>query len=71
MILGILGLGLAAAAVVYLTVSLERFLLPAYVSALKPFYLIPLLAELSFGLWLVFRNKGSIGSDRGKSTVTN
>jgi hypothetical protein len=67
---GILGLGLAAAAVVYLAGGLARFLLPAYVSTLEPLYLIPLLAELSFGLWLVFRNKpgdmpGETGPDPG------
>jgi len=48
-----LGYGLIAAAAVYLSGSLMRFILPEYLSAMQPAYVIPLLAELSFCLWLL------------------
>lgn len=51
----ILGYGLIAAAVVYLAGSLTRFLFPDYVSLITPIYIVPLIAELSFCLWLVVR----------------
>lgn len=51
----VLGYGLQAAAVVYLIGSLTRFILPAYVSMVEPFYIVPLLAELSFCLWLLVK----------------
>jgi hypothetical protein len=52
---GIFGYGLIAAAVAYLVGSFVRFLLPDYVSFIKPVYIIPLIAELSFCLWLLFK----------------
>jgi len=52
---GILGYGLIAAALVYLAGSLARFLLPGAVASIEPAYIIPLVAELSFALWLLFR----------------
>lgn len=52
---GLLGYGLIAAAVVYLIGSLVRFLLPDYLAIIQPIYIIPLIAELSFCLWLLFR----------------
>lgn len=51
----ILGYGLAAAALVYLTGSFTRFLFPDYLSLIQPAYLIPLIAELSFCLWLLVK----------------
>lgn len=51
----ILGCGLIAAAVVYLVGGFVRFLFPGDVSLVEPFYLIPLIAELSFCLWLLVR----------------
>jgi hypothetical protein len=52
---GILGYGLLAAAVAYLTGSLTRFLFPDYASVVEPIYVIPLIAELSFCLWLLVK----------------
>jgi len=52
---GILGYGLIAAAAVYLAGSLIRFLFPAYVSLFTPIYTVPLVAELSFCLWLLVK----------------
>jgi hypothetical protein len=51
----ILGYGLIAAAVVYLTGSLTLFLFPNYVSLIKPVYIVPLIAEVSFCLWLLVK----------------
>jgi len=51
----ILGYGLLAAAVVYLAGSLTRFLFPDYVSFVTPVYIVPLIAELSFCLWLLVK----------------
>lgn len=52
---GILGYGLTAAAVVYLTGSFTRFLFPDYVSLIEPVYIVPLIAELSFCFWLLVK----------------
>lgn len=49
----VLGYGLIAAALVYLTGSFTRFVFPDYAAGLEPFYLIPLVAELAFALYLV------------------
>jgi hypothetical protein len=51
----ILGFGLIGAALVYLSGSYVRFVLPAYVSFMEPMYIIPLIAELSFCLWLLVK----------------
>ena len=51
----ILGYGLIAAAVVYLTGSLTRFIFPGYVSIMTPIYIVPLIAELTFCLWLLIK----------------
>lgn len=51
----ILGYGLITAAVVYLTGSLMRFLNPDYVLFIAPIYIVPLIAELSFCLWLLVK----------------
>lgn len=51
----VLGYGLMAAALVYLAGSLTRFLWPEYLPALLPFYIVPLLAELAFCLWLLLK----------------
>ena len=50
-----LGWALIAAALVYLAGSYLRFLAPELQLALQPAYAIPLLAELAFCLWLLFR----------------
>jgi hypothetical protein len=52
---GVLGYGLMAAAVVYLTGSFTLFLLPDYAAVITPIYIVPLIAELSFCLWLLFK----------------
>ena len=51
----ILGYGLQAAATVYLIGSYTKFMAPDYVSFVEPFYIIPLLAELAFCLWLLIK----------------
>lgn len=51
----ILGYGLIAAAMVYLTGSFTRFLFPDFVSLITPIYIVPLIAELSFCLWLLVK----------------
>ncbi|GAB6906410.1 conserved membrane hypothetical protein [Desulfosarcina cetonica] len=48
----VLGYALQLAGVVYLAGSYCRFLLPDYLAALQPAYIIPLVAEVSFCLWL-------------------
>jgi Domain of unknown function (DUF4386) len=52
---GLLGYGLMAAAIVYLTGSFTRFLFPDYVSLIAPIYVVPLVAELSFCVWLLVK----------------
>jgi hypothetical protein len=52
---GILGIGLIAAAVVYLTGSFTLFLFPDHISFIEPIYIVPLVAELSFCLWLLVK----------------
>lgn len=52
---GILGYGLIAAAVVYLTGSFTLFLFPDYVALIEPIYIVPLIAEVSFCLWLLIK----------------
>jgi hypothetical protein len=49
----VLGYGLVAAAIVYMTGSLIRFLLPAVAPVFEPIYVVPLVAEMSFALWLL------------------
>lgn len=39
----------------YLLGSLARFLLPGHLSVIEPLYLVPLVAELSFCLWLLVK----------------
>ena len=51
----IFGYGLIAAAVVYLVGSFTRFILPGSLSLVEPFYIIPLIAELLFCLWLLVK----------------
>lgn len=50
-----LGYALQAAGVVYLAGSYTRFLAPDYVSLVQPAYIVPLLAELTFCLWLLIK----------------
>lgn len=51
----VFGYELIAAAVVYLVGSFTRFLLPDAVPVIAPAYIIPLIAELSFCLWLLLK----------------
>jgi hypothetical protein len=51
----ILGYVLQAAGLVYLAGSFTRFLSPDIVSLMEPAYIIPLIAELSFCLWLLVK----------------
>lgn len=50
-----LGYGLIASGIVYIVGSFARFLTPDLVSALVPIYIVPLVAELSFCIWLISR----------------
>ena len=49
------GYALQAAALVYLVGSSTRFLAPEALPQVQPAYVVPLLAELGFGLWLLIR----------------
>lgn len=51
----VLGYGLMAAAVVYLAGSLTRFIFPDLISLIEPIYIVPLIAELSFCIWLLIK----------------
>lgn len=51
----LLGYGLMAAAVVYLAGSYVRFLAPEFHEQVTLFYIIPLLAETGFCLWLLVK----------------
>lgn len=51
----IFGYGLSAAAVVYILGSFIRFLFPDIFFLIQPLYLIPLIAELSVGIWLLLK----------------
>jgi hypothetical protein len=51
----ILGYGLVVSGVVYMTGTIMRFLYPGYVSIITPIYIVPLVAELSFCLWLLVK----------------
>ena len=41
-------------------------LLPDYVSFVEPFYIIPLIAELSFCLWLIVKGVKALGNNGKK-----
>lgn len=56
-----LGYGLVMAAVVYVVGSYTRFMAVEYHALIEPAYLVPLLAELAFCLWLLF---GKLAQDR-------
>jgi hypothetical protein len=64
----VLGYGLMAAAVVYLAGSLLRFLVPEYLPAFAPLYIVPLVAEISFCLWLLVKGvrRGAARTDLGR-----
>ena len=51
----VLGYGLQAAGVVYLAGSFTRFVLPVFHGVVEPAYVVPLVAELSFCLWLLVK----------------
>jgi hypothetical protein len=61
---GILGYGLMAAALVYLTGSLTLFLFPDYLSFITPIYIVPLVAEVSFCLWLLVKGVKVLGKTK-------
>lgn len=50
-----LGVLIAASGCVYLIGSALRFLSPAAAPAFEPFYLVPLIGESAFCLWLLFK----------------
>lgn len=60
---GIFGYGLMAAGAVYLAGSCTRFLFPDLAPAIAPLYIVPLVAELSFALWLLFRGVKACARD--------
>lgn len=51
----ILGLLLISASLAYLTGSFTRFLFPDYIEVISPIYVVSLIAELSFCLWLLLK----------------
>lgn len=51
----LIGYGLVAAGLVYLLGSYTRFVFPEYLSVVQPVYVLPLVAELSFCLWLLIK----------------
>ncbi|WP_028316863.1 DUF4386 domain-containing protein [Desulfatibacillum aliphaticivorans] len=55
----LLGYGLAAAGIVYLFGSSVRFTLPELYSQIEAVYIIPLIAELAFCIWLLTGRKSS------------
>ncbi|MBM9595249.1 DUF4386 domain-containing protein [Roseitranquillus sediminis] len=64
-ILRLLGHGLVAAGLVYLTGSVTRILAPDLAPALMPLYVVPLAAELSLALWLALRGVRASTAPRG------
>ncbi|PHP68055.1 hypothetical protein CSC94_05170 [Zhengella mangrovi] len=54
-----LGLGIAAAGAVYLAGSLLRFFAPAALPAFEAAYVVPLVMESAFCLWLLFGRLGT------------
>jgi hypothetical protein len=56
--------GVGAAGVVYLTGSLLRIIDPGAAAAIAPAYLVPLLAESAFCLWLLSRALSGRGAAR-------
>jgi len=50
-----IGYGLIVAALVYLIGSYTRFLFPSYLSLITPLYIVPLIVELFFSLWLLIK----------------
>ncbi len=56
----LLGLSVAAAGLVYLTGSYLRFLAPHLSEGFAPAYLLPLLAETAFCLWLLLRRPADL-----------
>ena len=59
-----LGIGIGAAGLVYLAGSTLRLLAPGWVEAFAPAYLVCIVAELAFALWLLLR-----GIDRARWPV--
>ena len=55
-----IGAGIIASGAVYLTGSLARFLAPEWHGMVEPAYLVPLVAESAFCVWLLWR-----GGERG------
>ena len=55
----ILGYSLVAAGIVYLTGTLIRFLYPDWLASFAPVYGVPLVAELSFSVWLLVKGVGA------------
>lgn len=62
------GYALQAAAVVYLAGSFTRFLAPESLPLVQPAYVIPLLAELGFCLWLLIRG---VRPERGEEPTAS
>ncbi|MCA8880117.1 MAG: DUF4386 domain-containing protein [Rhodobacteraceae bacterium] len=56
-----LGWLIAAAGAVYLTGSILRFAAPGLWAGFQPAYLVPLVAEAAFCLWLLFRGPDRAG----------
>lgn len=65
----VFGYGLQAAALVYLIGSFVRFILPEYVATFEIAYIIPLIAELSFCLWLLIKGIKPHSADANTGVV--
>jgi len=50
----VLGIGIGLSGLVYLSGSILRFLAPELHGIVAPAYVVPLVAETAFGLWLLF-----------------
>ncbi len=61
-----LGYALGVAGVVYLVGSFTRFLAPAFMPFVEPLYMIPLLAELAFCLWLLLKGVRNLPAANGQ-----
>lgn len=59
----VLGVGIGLSGLVYLSGSILRFVAPDLHGIVAPAYVVPLVAETAFCLWLLFTR-------RGRSTVT-
>ncbi|MEP3332276.1 DUF4386 family protein [Sedimentitalea sp.] len=56
----VLGLGIGLSSLVYLSGSILRFIAPDLHGIIAPAYVVPLVAETAFCLWLLFTPKSRL-----------